>query len=147
MPNTYSALYTHAVFSTKHRQPLITKDLRPRLTEYIGGICRNAKCSLVDAGGVEDHMHLLVRRHTTVCEAELMEVVKANSSKWFKHLVPGFSWQDGGGVFSVGPQDLDSVRAYFAIQEEHHRQMDFLQELEVFLKKYQVEYDPRYFGD
>ena len=147
MPNTYSALYTHLVFSTKHRTPNLRADIRPRLFEYMGGICRNIKCSLVGAGGVEDHVHLLVRRHTTVCEADLMRDVKANSSGWLKEFVPGFGWQDGGGAFSVGPLDIAEVLHYLADQEEHHRKWDFKTEYVKFLEKYRIEYDPKYVFD
>jgi REP element-mobilizing transposase RayT len=105
----------------------------------MGGICRNIKCVLVGAGGVEDHVHLLVRRHPTVCESDLMRDVKANSSSWMKEFVPGFGWQDGGGAFTVGPQDIDSVLSYLATQEEHHRKVDFKTEYVSFLKKYNIE--------
>jgi REP element-mobilizing transposase RayT len=147
MPNTYSALYNHLVFSTKHREPNLGADVRPRLFAYMGGICRNIKCVLVGAGGVEDHIHLLVRRHPTVCESDLVRDVKANSSSWMKKFVPGFAWQDGGGEFTVGPQDIDAVLSYLATQEEHHRKEDFKTEYERFLKKYNIEYDPRYIFD
>ena len=144
MPNTYSALYTHLVFSTKNREPNLSKSLRSKLFAYIGGICRNIHCSLVDAGGVEDHVHLLVRRHTSKCESDIMRDVKANSSRWIKEFIPDFAWQDGGGAFSVGASDLDAVREYFAGQEEHHRTLSFKEEFVRFLKKYEVEYDPDY---
>lgn len=144
MPNTYSALYTHLVFSTKHRTPMISNEIKPRLFQYMGGICRNISCALVDAGGVADHVHLLVRRHPSKCESDIMRDVKANSSKWMKQFVPDFRWQDGGGAFSVGPQDLDSVRDYFSIQEEHHKSESFQDEYLKFLNKYDIEYDPRY---
>ncbi len=147
MPNTYSALYTHLVFSTKHREPLLAKSVRPRLFEYIGGICRNTKCVLVEAGGVEDHVHLLVRRHPTRCEPDVMRDVKANSSSWMKEFVQGFGWQDGGGVFSVGPQDLGAVGAYLQTQEEHHARESFQVEYVKFLEKYKIEYDPKYVFD
>ena len=147
MPNTYSALYTHCVFSTKHREPVLRKDIRPDLFAYIGGICRNTKCVLVDAGGIEDHVHLLIRRHTTRCESDVMRDVKANSSSWMKEFVPNFAWQDGGGVFSVGPVDVPVVRRYLQTQEEHHRAEGFKEEYLKFLNKYEIEYDLRYVFD
>jgi REP element-mobilizing transposase RayT len=113
----------------------------------MGGICRNISCVLVDAGGVSDHVHLLVKRHTTVCEADVMRDVKANTSSWMKQFVADFKWQDGGGAFSVGPQDVDAVRAYLASQEEHHKQEDFKAEYLKFLNKYKVDYDPKYVFD
>ncbi len=36
MPQSLASLHCHIVFSTKHREPLITGDLPPRLYSYIG---------------------------------------------------------------------------------------------------------------
>ena len=144
MPNAFTALYTHLVFSTKHRVKTLTKKVRPELFAYMGGICKNERCALVDAGGVEDHVHLLVKRHPSVCESDLMRDIKANSSRWMKQHVKGFAWQDGGGGFSVGPSSIETVRAYLARQEEHHRRRTYEQEFVAFLKKYKIEYKPEY---
>ena len=144
MPNTYSALYTHLVFSTKLRRPVLDAEFRGRMFEYMGGIARNISCALVGAGGVEDHVHLLVRRHPSVCESDVMRDVKSNSSRWLKQFVADFAWQDGGGAFSVGPQDTGAVLEYLSTQEEHHRAETFEVEYVKFLKKYEIEYDPRY---
>lgn len=73
-----------------------------------------------------------------------MRDVKANSSRWLKEFVPSFSWQDGGGAFSVSPKDLDAVRRYLATQEDHHARVGFLEELEGFLTRYGIEFDRRY---
>ena len=147
MPNTYSALYTHLVFSTKHREPVLRAELRPRVFEYLGGIARNTGCTLIDAGGVEDHVHLLIRRHPSKSESDAMRDLKANSSRWLKEFVPAFGWQDGGGAFRVGPRHLDAVRRYFASQEEHHRTRTFREEFVAFLDRYGVEYDRKYVFD
>lgn len=96
------------------------------------------------AGGVADHVHLLVRRHPARSESEVVGKIKSNSSRWMKETVRGFSWQDGGGAFSVGPGDLEKVRVYLAKQEEHHRKESFQTEYLRFLKKYKIEYDPRW---
>ncbi len=147
MPNSFTALYTHFIFSTKGRQALLTASIRPELFAYIGGICRNEQCTLIDAGGVEDHVHLLVRRHATVAESNILRDIKANSSRWIKKHVPDFAWQDGGGMFSAGPQSLEQVRSYLAGQEEHHRHKSFREEFIEFLDKYGIEYDPKYLDE
>ncbi|MGH7131475.1 MAG: IS200/IS605 family transposase [Phycisphaerales bacterium] len=71
MPGTFSQLLYHIVFSTKHREPLITTDLRPRLYPFIGGIVRDEGGSLLTIGGIEDHVHLLVRYRTDATIADL----------------------------------------------------------------------------
>jgi putative transposase len=144
MPNTYSALYAHFVFSTKRRKAVLVPAVRERLFAYVGGICRNIECVLVAAGGVEDHVHLLVRRHPSKCESDVMRDIKSNSSRWLKELVPDFAWQDGGGAFSVGPMDLDAVKAYLASQQEHHRHVGFREEFVAFLRKYGIEFEEKY---
>ena len=46
MPATYCSLHYHAVFSTKDRYPLITKDWRDNLHAYIGGVVKTSAAFL-----------------------------------------------------------------------------------------------------
>ena len=82
MPQSFASLHCHIVFSTKHRQPKITPDLQPRLFEYIGGILRNHSACLVAAGGMPDHIHLLVSLGRTLSVADTVRLIKSNSSAW-----------------------------------------------------------------
>jgi REP element-mobilizing transposase RayT len=41
MANTYTALNYHIVFSTKNREPFISKDYEERIWKYLGGIARD----------------------------------------------------------------------------------------------------------
>ena len=61
MPQSYTSLHYHLVFSTKHREPTIVPELRPRLDEYIGGLVRGEGGAVLAIGGIPDHLHLLVR--------------------------------------------------------------------------------------
>jgi REP element-mobilizing transposase RayT len=81
MPGTYSQLMLHAVFSTKHRAPWITDEISKELYSYVGGVIRGEKGTLLDIGGVEDHIHLYFRWRTDGAISALMRAVKANSSK------------------------------------------------------------------
>jgi hypothetical protein len=40
MAHTFANLLTYVIFSTKDRQPLISRDLKPDLIAYMGGIVR-----------------------------------------------------------------------------------------------------------
>src|SRR5690349_1030271 len=98
MPQSLASLHVHIIFSTKNREPLITPDLAPRLYEYAAGIARAAGCRLILAGGMPDHVHMLVSFGRETSVAEFVRVVKANSSKWIHGTVPclaGFAWQSG----------------------------------------------------
>ena len=56
MPNTYTNLLFHIVFSTKHRKPLIKAHWQDDLYAYMGGIIRDEKGSLLIARGMPDHV-------------------------------------------------------------------------------------------
>ncbi len=40
MPQSYTNLLYHLIFSTKNRQPLLTPEYQTRLYDYIGGTIR-----------------------------------------------------------------------------------------------------------
>ena len=81
---------------------------------------------------------------------KLLEVVKKQSSKWIKTKGPqylDFYWQDGYGIFSVDPLEIELVKEYIKFQENHHKTTNFQDEFRSFLKRYKVEYDERYVWD
>jgi REP element-mobilizing transposase RayT len=150
MPQSFGSIHLHVVFSTKNREPLIAPALAPRLYDYIGGTLRGHKCALLDAGGMPDHAHLLVSMSREMSAAELVRVVKSNSSRWVHDTFPdlgGFAWQSGYGAFAVSYSQLGAVRAYIAGQEEHHRTRTFQDEFRAFLKAHDMEWDERYMWD
>jgi putative transposase len=150
MPQSFGCLYFHLIFSTKNREPLISVDLQPRLFEYIGGILRNQKGVLIAAGGIEDHVHLLVSLSRQANISDTMRDLKCNSSHWVHETFPErkeFAWQTGYGAFTVSFSALDSVRRYLANQREHHKKQTFQDEFVAILKLHELEYDERYVWD
>jgi REP element-mobilizing transposase RayT len=150
MPQSLSLIIVHVVFSTKERRPFIEPDMRPKLHAYLATVARNAGCEAYRVGGVADHVHLAIRLSRTITIADLVETLKTASSKWVKPLssgLAGFAWQRGYGCFSVGPSDLDALRAYIDGQEGHHKTRSFQDEFRMFLKKYGVEYEEPYVWD
>jgi N-acetyl-anhydromuramyl-L-alanine amidase AmpD len=61
--------------------------------------------------------------------------------------VPDFEWQKGYGAFSVGASAMDATVEYIRNQKRHHQKRDFKAEFLQFLKRYGVEYDPKYIFD
>jgi REP element-mobilizing transposase RayT len=150
MPGTFSEVLLHVVFSTKHRQPWLTPDITPRLYQYLGGIIRTEFGALLDAGGVEDHVHLYVRTRTEHSIAELLRTIKSRSSQWIHATIPAlkdFQWQEGYSVFSVSKSQEPSVKHYIQTQAEHHAKEDFKSELLRMLRAHGVEFDERYVFD
>jgi putative transposase len=147
MPSSHLSLHYHLIFSTKHREPLIAPALAVRLYDDIGGIVRGAEGVLLAAGGMPDHVHLLVGLGATRALADVLRDVKAGSSKWIHDTFPessGFRWQTGYGAFVVSHSLLDVVREYIRNQEEHHRSRTFQEEYILFLRRHRIDYDERY---
>jgi putative transposase len=95
--------------------------------------------------GTCDHVHMLLRVRPIHSAAEIMRVMKTNSSRWVREKFdPKFAWQTGYGVFSVSESSVKAVTKYIAEQEEHHRKHSFQEEFVAFLKKNRIEYDERY---
>jgi len=150
MPQSFACLHHHLIFATKNRAPLITEGIQPRLFDYIGGILRAQGCALGAAGGMPDHVHLLVSLDKQVLIAQTLRIVKANSSRWVHETFPGlsgFAWQVGYGAFAVSYSHLGRVKAYLSRQAEHHRRVTFQEEFIAFLQRHEIEYDERYLWD
>jgi REP-associated tyrosine transposase len=147
MAATLTNLLFHIIFSTKDREPLIRDGFRDELEKYIAGIVRNEGGVLIGIGGMPDHVHLITRFKPDRSVAEMVRLIKANSSKWVneEHGDPGrFAWQLGYGAFSVSQSQLEALKAYVANQKSHHQTRSFQDELREFLIKQGVEIDERY---
>ena len=150
MAQSCSQVYVPITFSTKDRLPLIDKEIKPRLIEYLGGVCRKLECTPLQVGGTKDHVHILCILSKKITQIKLLEEVKKSSSKWIKTIAPkyrNFYWQNGYGIFSVNPSEIDVVIEYIKNQEEHHKTRTFKEEYLAFLKKYKIEYDEKYLWD
>jgi len=150
MPQSLSAVYIHLVFSTKERRPFLRDmTVRESLHSYLGGISKQLECAPIITGGIEDHVHLLARFGRTITQAEWVKELKRVSNLWLKeqHSIRDFEWQGGYADFSVSASNLEQVKEYIANQEQHHRKINFQDELRTMLRRYHVEWDERYIWD
>ncbi len=145
MSHTSGNILLHLIFSTQGRRPWIKPDFRADLFAYLGGIVREIHATALIINGTADHVHMLLRIRPAQSAAEIVRVVKANSSKWVrKKWSSDFAWQTGYGVFSVSESNVPAVKKYIAEQEEYHKKHLSQEEFLTFLKKNHVEYDERY---
>ncbi len=150
MPGTYTKLYYHIVFSTKHRKPFITEAIEPELYKYMGGIIRNIEGTSIEINGTTDHIHILTIIPPKISISDALRPIKAGSSKWIhdsQPTLPSFAWQDGYAAFTVSASQVESVRNYIRNQKSHHQSSDYKTELISLLDKHGVEYDDRYLWD
>ena len=147
MPNTYTQIHIQFVFAVKSRKAVIHASWKEELYKYISEIISSNSHKVLAINGVEDHIHILIGYRPTQAMSDLIQQVKQSSSKWINNkgfLKSKFEWQQGFGAFSYSKTHVDRVINYINNQEEHHKKKAFLAEYELFLKKFNVDYDKRY---
>ena len=142
MAHSYLCVYVHIVFGTKGRLPLIPQAQHSRLCRYFAGIAHNHGMKAVAAGGMPDHVHILLALTSEMPVAKAVNLLKSNSSKWMREKDRTFTWQEGYAAFSVSVSALEAVADYIGHQREHHKTRDFAQEYLALLKKHGIQYDP-----
>jgi putative transposase len=145
MPHTLASLFVHVIFSTKNRIPAISPEIAGRLFSYMGGIVKERKGIPIIINGPADHVHLLISIPTTESIADLLRVLKTNSSRWVHEQFPDrqrFGWQAGYAAFTVSASRVADVENYIVRQQEHHRRVSFQDEFLTFLQRHGVAYDP-----
>jgi len=141
MGQSLAQLYIHLIFGTKNRIKYILPAIENDLHSYIAGILKKIESPAIEINSVPDHIHILFRLSKNVSLAKAIEEVKKQSSSWVKtkpETKESFSWQGGYAAFSVSSSKLDVVRKYIKNQKEHHKKITFQQEVEEFMKKYDV---------
>lgn len=150
MPQSFTKIYVHLIFSTKNRQPFLDDEIRSRMHGYLATVVRDFGSQFVVVGGVADHVHILFDTGKMHAPAKYVEQVKRESSKFIKTLgsnYESFYWQRGYGMFSVSPTHRDDVETYIRGQEDHHRKLTFQEEYRSFLQRYGIPFDERYVWD
>ena len=117
-------LHYHVVWTTYHREPLITPELERELYGYLMGRVANEGAILHAIGGTPDHVHLAVSVPPKLALATFIGALKGSSSHHINH-IPGqqnsFAWQDAYGVVSFAERHLPQVIRYIERQKEHHQ--------------------------
>ncbi len=145
MSHTYVSDLVHCVFSTKLRRNLIKPEIQSDLWSFLGGIARKNGFKALIVGGTENHVHILLSLSANTALAKAMQVIKGASSRWMNEThTNNFAWQEGYGAFTIGISQMADTIAYIKSQPEHHRKRSFEEEFLAFLKKHNVEYDPKY---
>jgi REP element-mobilizing transposase RayT len=127
---------------------LQSPELRSEVHAYLTGTLRGLHCEPLQVGGMPDHVHILSGLSRTSSLAELVKNLKTSSTMAIKAKGHShFSWQSGYGAFSVSQSAKESVMAYIASQEIHHRKMTFQEEFRTILTKHGVLFDERYVWD
>ncbi|MCH7398541.1 IS200/IS605 family transposase [Belliella sp. DSM 107340] len=145
--STYTSLLYHIVFSTYKREKTITKNNKKELFAYIYGYLRNKNCHLYRLNGVEDHIHIFTHIHQSISLASLVKDIKLSTTALIKEkgLFENWKgWQEGYGAFTVNAHAKEKLIDYIINQEEHHKNISFLDEYKKLLNDHGVIFDEKY---
>ena len=135
-------MWIHLVWATKKREPLLDKALHQKLFSHVreNALAKNIHIDFIN--GHIDHVHLLVSLNADQTVANIVQLIKGESSYWInknKLTLQKFEWQDDYFAVSVSESVINAVREYIKSQEEHHKKKTFQQEYEEFISKYGFE--------
>jgi putative transposase len=136
---SYVTVWLHCVWSTKNREPLLTKELRPELFQHIFDNGRKKGIWVDTVNGYQEHVHVLISLDKSMTIANALQLMKGESANWLNKnpdRKEKIHWQDDYFVVSVGQSQVERVRNYIRGQEEHHKHKSFDQEVNEFMEKY-----------
>lgn len=136
----YNNLYTHFIFITLNRLPVISQSSRNRIEKYITGIVNNNDSKLYSIYANPEHVHFLISRSPKFSEEEIATIIAESSERFINEnkLCHGkFAWQKSAAAFSVSKADINKVCKYILNQPRHHHKVTFNEEYEAFIKFYQ----------
>ena len=137
MPKYYASLWTHLVWATKYRQPIIKSTSKFKLFNQFREIADNKGYHLDFINGMTDHVHLLISTKPTQNISDVVRNFKGISHAWARKegiFDEYLHWQDGYAAISVSPHQVDVVRNYIRNQESHHLEISFKDEWAKFRK-------------
>ena len=146
MAHSKSQIYIQAVFGVKYREALLLPHFRQEVFAYMVSLLEEKNQFPIITNGVEDHVHLFFGLSRTATVADVMQFVKANTSRFIndkKWLPRRFEWQTGYGAFSYSQSHKEKVINYIKKQEEHHKILTFQDEYKNMLEKFQIDYQPQ----
>ena len=147
MSNSFTQIYIQAVWAVKHRNTQLDKKWRKEMFAVIGNLINETGCKTIIVNGVEDHVHCFFRLKPTISISEVMQIVKAKSSKWLNdsgNINYRFEWQRGYGAFSYDKSAVNNIYNYIENQEAHHKKNKFIPEYIDLLEKFDIDYDEEY---
>jgi putative transposase len=131
----YISIYVHFVWSTKNREPLLTKEIRGIVFMHILENAREKGIYIDFIGGYSDHIHCLISLDNDQPISKTIQLIKGESSFWInknKLTKHKFEWQTDYYGVSVNLRALNKVREYIKNQEKHHQKLSFQQEYKQF---------------
>jgi REP element-mobilizing transposase RayT len=84
MSQSLSKNLIHLIFSTKGREPVLTREVREDLHRYCAGILKDLDSPPLVMSFWPDHVHVLFSLNKNLSLARAVMELKRSSSKWLK---------------------------------------------------------------
>ena len=127
MSHSFYKLWIHSVFTTKHRQKIITLDLEEVLYPFLYNEFSQLGCKLKIVNGLSDHIHCLFMLNANKSYSEVMKQIKGASSHYINQhnfIFEKFAWQKGYAAFSVSDFSVDAVYKYIKMQKLKQKSLE-----------------------
>jgi len=115
----------HVVFVTKCRRKILDENVLEFLRDAFDKVLTDWRCTLIEFGGEDDHVHMLIDIHPALNVSTLINNLKTASSRragrvFADHLArfyrtPSF-WHRAYFVGSCGGVTIDTIKNYVAQQ-------------------------------
>jgi putative transposase len=115
----------HLVFVTKYRRDVLTKEMLDRLKEIFNETCLQMEAELLEFGGEDDHVHLLISCPPKIAVSNLVGKLKGKSSYFIRQdfwsqiknkLWGDHFWSPSYCVVSAGGAPLEIIKKYIENQ-------------------------------
>jgi putative transposase len=129
-------LYYHLLLATRERMPLIPAHLEPELHRHLVIHALQFGATVHAVNGVEDHIHLVTSIPSWVNITDFVGCLKESSTLVMNQRRNGrgrFAWQNGYGILSIGPSNLERTIKYVRWQKEHHAEGTVVEALELIV--------------
>jgi putative transposase len=138
----YVKLWVHLVWTTKNREPVLTKEIRREIFNHIRENGVNKGIYIDHINGSIEHIHCLISLGSGQNIDKVLMLLKGESSFWInknKIFRKKFEWQDEYFAVSVSESAVNRERNYIKNQENHHKKRTFNEEYKEFMQKYKFD--------
>jgi putative transposase len=142
MSQSFTKLWTHAIWATKHRQELIDFEIEKKLYNFICQELTELGCPVRIINGMPDHVHVLFLQNPQKTITDIVKQIKGSSSHFINReelILEKFAWQTGFAAFSVSESQLNAVHNYIKNQKQHHLKKNGQGEFDEFVKLHGLE--------
>lgn len=116
-------LFYHLVIVTKYRHKILTPIIHDELRKIISQVCLENKSVLVEYGGEEDHVHLLIKSNPNTAIANMIKIIKGRSSFEIrrkypetKEKSPKHFWSRSYCLLTTGGAPIEIIKKYIERQ-------------------------------